>query len=117
VTPLDGAASNDALQDFAARSRWYRGQDVNRLSEQEGLVFSERMAKRVEGQVKLPPASADALRADLRKFCVEWLLGRGGRDTKVLLDLAGKYLAPAQLKVYESALEKGFQALPNESPS
>lgn len=117
MTALEGAPLGEALQDFAARAQWYRGQEVNKLSEQEGLVFMERMAKRVESRTKLAPASAAALRADLRKFCIEWLVGQGGRDTKVLLGLAGKYLDAAQLKVYEDALKEGFQALPGESPS
>jgi len=39
------------------------------------------------------------------------------RDTKVFLELAAKYMDPAQLKVYEGALKEGFQALPGESPS
>jgi len=117
VTALEGPALGDALQDFAARAKWYRGQDVNKLGEQEGLVFTERMAKRVESRTKLSPASSTALRADLRKFCIEWLVGQGGRDTKVLLGLAATYMDAAQLKVYEEALKEGFQALPGESLS
>jgi len=114
VTALAGSPLAVALQDFAARSGWYRGQDVNRLSEQEGLVFTERMAKRVESRTKLAAAASTALRADLRKFCIDWLVGQGGRETKVLLDLAAKYLDPAQRRVYEVALKEGFQALPGE---
>ncbi len=91
--------------------------DVNRLSEQEGLVFTERMAKRVESRTKLSLASSTALRADLRRFCIEWLVGQGGRDTKVLLGLAATYMDAAQLEVYEEALKEGFQALPGESLS
>jgi copper chaperone CopZ len=117
VTAVEGPALNDALQDFAARAKWYRGQDVNKLSEQEGLVFTERMAKRVESRTRLSPASSTALRADLRKFCIEWLVGQGGRDTKVLLGLAATYMDSAQLKVYDEALKEGFQALPGESLS
>lgn len=117
VAALDGPAQSEALQDFAARTKWYRGQDVNRLSEQEGLVFTERMTRRVEARAKLSPASVSALRADLRTFCVEMLLGRGSRDTPVLLDLATKYLDAAQLKAYQAALKEGFQALPGESIS
>jgi hypothetical protein len=117
VTALAGPTLSESLQDFAARTGWYRGQDVNKLSEQEGLVFTERMAKRVEARTKLPSATSTALRADLRKFCIEWLVGRGGRDSKVLLGLAAKYMDPAQLKVFEEALKEGFQALPGESPS
>ena len=117
VTPLEGAPLGEALQDFAARNRWYRGQDVNRLSEQEGLVFTERMAKRVESRTQLSAAASAALRADLKKFCVEWLVGQGGRDTKVLLELAAKYMDAAQLKVYEAALKEGFQAIAGESLS
>jgi copper chaperone len=117
VTALDGSGLSEALQDFAARTGWYRGQEVNKLSEQEGLVFTERMANRVESRTKLSPESSTALRADLRKFCIEWLVGQGGRDTKVLLGLAAKYMDPAQLQVYEAALKEGFQALPGESPS
>jgi hypothetical protein len=75
------------------------------------------MAQRVEARTKLAPESSAALRADLRKFCVDMLLGRGGRDTNVLLELAGKYMDPTQLKVYKGALKEGFQALPGESPS
>ncbi len=90
VTALEGEPLNDALQALAARAQWYRGQDVNKLSEQEGLVFTERMAKRMESRTRLSPASSTALRADLRKFCIGWLVGQGGRDTKVLVGLAAK---------------------------
>ncbi len=67
VTALEGAPLGEALQDFAARAQWYRGE--------------------------------------------------GGRDTKVLLGLAAKYMDEAQLKVYGDALEEGFQALSGASPS
>jgi mercuric ion binding protein len=117
VTALDGPPLGEALQDFAARNGWYRGQDVNRLSEQEGLVFTERIAKRVESRTQLSPASSAALRADLKKFCLEWLVGQGGRDTKVLLELAAKYMDATQLKAYEAALKEGFQAIAGESLS
>lgn len=117
VKALEGPSLSAALQDFAARSQWYRGHDINRLSEQEGLVFTERMAKRVESRTKLSAPSSSALRADLRKFCTDWLVGRGGHDTQILLELAARYLDPAQLKVYEAALKEGFQALPGESLS
>lgn len=117
VRALEGPALNDALQDFAARAKWYRGQDVNKLSEQEGLAFTERMVKRVASRTRLSAASSAALRADLRKFCTEWLLGHGGRDTKALLALAATYMDAAQLEVYEEALKEGFQALPGESLS
>ncbi len=117
VTALEGGPLNEALQEFATRDRWYRGQEVNRLSEQEGLVFTERMARRVESRTKLTPAGSAALRADLKKFCIDSLVGRSGRDTKALLEQAGKYMDPAQLKIYEEALKEGFQALPGESPS
>ena len=36
------------------------------MSEQEGLVFTERMANHVESRTKLSPASSTALQADLR---------------------------------------------------
>lgn len=117
VAGLEGAPLNDALQEFAVREGWYRGQDVDRLSEQEGLVFTERMARRVEAHTRLSPAASERLRADLRSFCVEMLLGRGSRNTKLLLELAGGYMDAAQLEVYKAALDQGFQALPGESPS
>lgn len=117
VAALEGTALNDELQDFAVRARWYRGQDVNKLSEQEGAAFAERMAKRVEARAKLSPADASVLRADLRSFCVDMLLGRRDRETKALLALASKYLDAAQLKVYEGALREGFEPLAGESPS
>jgi hypothetical protein len=79
--------------------------------------LTERMSKRVEARTKLSPASSASLRADLRKFCIEWLVGQGGRDTNVLLDLASKYMDAVQLKVYGAALKEGFQALPGESLS
>lgn len=68
----------------------------------------------MESRAKLTAAASAALRADLRKFCIDWLVGQGGRDTKVLVELAAKYLDPAQLSVYEEALKEGFQALPGE---
>jgi hypothetical protein len=75
------------------------------------------MATRVERRTKLSASASAALRADLEKFCVDMLLGRGSRDTKLLLELASKYMDAAQLKVYEAALKEGFQALPGESLS
>lgn len=115
VTPLEGAAREKALQDFAARKGWYEGQDVNRLSEQEAQALAHRMARRVASRAKLSADSASALEADLRTVCTRALLeGRGRTDAGDLMASAAKYLNSAQRAILKDSLEQGFGPEPGD---
>lgn len=114
LTPLRGAALVEAVRDFATRKQWYRGDEVNRLSEEEAKVMAERIVRRVETRVGLSPKQAAALRADVNRICADMLLRGGAREMKVFVESAAAYLNARQVAALETAIADGFGALPGE---
>ncbi len=115
VTPLQEPALTEAVHDLeTCTGRWYRGEEVDRLSEQEARVMAERIVRRVEARVALSPEQSVSLRADVNRACAEMLLKRGPRDTSTFVEVAARYLDPRQIAALEAALGEGFGALPGE---
>ncbi|MGH9389066.1 MAG: heavy-metal-associated domain-containing protein, partial [Vicinamibacteria bacterium] len=77
VAVLRGAERQKALEEFGAE-RWYRADDVVRLSEQEAQVIASRLVGRVENRLGLPPERIAALKTDLSAAIARHLTGASG---------------------------------------
>ncbi len=120
VMPLQGAEREEALKDFRTSSKWYRGADVDRLSEEEARVVAARLVRRVEKSLDLPSDRAAALREDvtavLRRLMVtERPTGRNALAMRELLDAARKNLNGQELREFEKALALGIRRLPEDA--
>src|SRR5215831_4056056 len=54
VTELAGKSRDETVADFLSGKGWYRGADVDRLSEEESGIIAARLVKRVQTKSKLP---------------------------------------------------------------
>src|SRR5882724_3808533 len=55
----EGAARDDALKDFLSGKGWYRGSDVDRLSEEEAGIIAARYVRRVHANTPLANDKAE----------------------------------------------------------
>jgi len=114
---LDGKSRDETVADFLSGKGWYRGADVDRLSEEEAGVIAARWVRRVQAKTTLPKDKAEGLQAALTDALREKLTGEhGGPNEKELLveQVAGNYLGPAQIKILKEAIDKGVRPLPED---
>src|SRR6266536_3021214 len=115
---LDGKSRDEAVKDFLSGKGWYRGADVDRLSEEEADGIAARLVRRVQAKTALPKdkaeelqrALADALRKKLTGDCCS-----PNEKEPSLESVASKYLDQEQTKILREAIEKGVRPLPNEN--
>src|SRR5881227_707225 len=114
---MQGKSRDEAVKDFLSGKGWYRGADVDRLSEEEAGVIAARFVRRVQAKTALAKDKADGLERDLTGAIRKQLTGEcSAPDQKQPScdDVAGKYLDQEQLKILREAIEKGARPLPNE---
>src|SRR5258708_5109980 len=72
---LTGERRDEALKSFASRNGWYRGAEVDRLSEEEAGVIVERLVHRAALKEPTISAKAELLQTALTKVIREQLIG------------------------------------------
>jgi hypothetical protein len=118
ATELQGESRDDAVKDFLSGKGWYRGADVDRLSEEEAGIIAARFVRRVQAKTVLAKDKAEELERALTDAIRKQLTGNcsaPGEKQQSIEDVAGKYLDQKQLKIFKEACEKGARPLPNES--
>ncbi len=118
ATEIQGPFRDETLKDFLSGKGWYRGTDVDRLSEEEAGIIAARLVRRVQAKTELPKDKAEGLQVALTDALRKKLTGdRCGPNQKQssLEEAASKYLDQEQTKVLKEVIEKGVRALPNES--
>ena len=122
ATEIKGKPRDEAITEFLSGNGWYRGAEVDRLSEEEAGIIAARLVQRVEAKTTLPTEKADALQhalADaLKKRFTE---DKTKQDQDALLksedglqQFASKYLNTDQIPILKEALASGLRPLPNE---
>ena len=93
---------------------WYRGADVDRLSEEEASIIAARLVNRVQAKTALANDKAERLRQVLadtfRKMFTE---GQNQKGLSVQ-DLAGGFLDEKQIAILKEAIQKGVRPLDGE---
>ena len=122
ATEIKGKPRDEAITEFLSGNGWYRGADVDRLSEEEAGIIAVRLVKRVEAKTTLPEEKAEALRHALadalkKRFTDD----KTKQDQDALLksedgfqQIAGQYLDKDQIPILKEALASGLRPLPNE---
>ena len=117
-TEMQGTSRDEVLKDFLSGKGWYRGADVDRLSEEEAGIIAARLVRRVQAKTTLAKdkvgglerALTDAIRKQLTGDCFA-----PSQKQQSIQDVAAKYLNQQQLKILKEVCEKGVRPLPNES--
>ena len=108
---------DDAVKDFLSSKGWYRGADVDRLSEEEAGIIAARWVRRVQAKTPLAKDKAEGLQRALADSLRKDLTGENARQNQKALrlqEVAGKYLDQDQIKVLREAIERGVRPLPDD---
>lgn len=113
---LDGKPRDEAVNDFLSGKGWYRGADVDRLSEEEADVIAARLVRRVQAKTALAKDKAEGLQRALADAYKQRLTNKISRDQELsrFQDIGREYLAKDQVSILKEAIESGVLALPNE---
>jgi copper chaperone CopZ len=118
ATEMQGESRDDAVKDFLSGKGWYRGADVDRLSEEEAGIIAARLVRRVQRKTTLTGAKAEALQRALadafKKLFISGKISDKAEPFR-LKDVAGQYLDEEQIKILKEVIDRGVRPLPNES--
>ncbi len=115
---IQGESRDEALKDFLSGKSWYRGADVDRLSEEEAGIIAARWVRRVQAKTALAKDRAEGLQRALSDSLRKDLTGESARQNQEpprLEDVAREYLDQDQVRFLSEAIEKGVRPLPNEN--
>jgi len=95
---------------------WYRGADVDRLSEEEADVIAARFVRRVQAKTALAKDKAEGLQRALADAYRQRLTNKISREQELsrFQDIGREYLAKDQVAILKEAIEAGVLPLPNE---
>jgi hypothetical protein len=121
VEALRGERFAKALDDFASRSGWYRGADVDRLSDEEARVIAARLVARLRARAMLPGPLAEALELAVAEACAHELIkstqspaARKRRLASAALAAARERLEGPTYAAFAKAVRLGHRPLPGE---
>jgi len=120
ATELEGKSRDNAVKDFLSGKGWYRGADVDRLSEEEADIIAARLVRWVQAKTALPKDKAQGLQDAFSDTLRKDLTGKSTGPNR-LEDVAREYLDQEQIKILkdaikdEVAIENGERPAPNEN--
>src|SRR5213080_1294760 len=77
---IQGESRDEALKDFLSGKGWYRGADVDRLSEEEAGIIAARWVRRVQAKTALAKDKAEGLQRALSDSLRKDLTGESTRQ-------------------------------------
>ncbi len=115
---LRGAARKKALQDFLSGQGWFRGSNVDRLSEEEAGIVAARLVRRIQAKVPVSEERADALRVEFtgvfkRRFTGTQDDAEPSLEAQ-LLEVAVRPLDQKDVAVLQETLPRNLRPLPGE---
>src|SRR5207244_7682438 len=120
ATELEGRSRDNAVKDFLSGKGWYRGADVDRLSEEEADIIAARLVRWVQAKTALPKDKGEGLQDAFSDTLRKDLTGKSTGPNR-LEDVTREYLDQEQIKILkdaikeEVAIENGERPAPNEN--
>jgi predicted DNA binding protein len=121
ASEIKGKARSKALADFQSRAGWYRGAEVDRLSEEEAAIIAARLVGRIEARSSLTPEKSAGLKRALTEIIRARLVEENPDATREPLKAAAaerkvlvEFLDDQQFEILKAAIEQGWRALPDE---
>ena len=117
---LRGKELAKAIKEFESKHGWYRGAEVDRLSEEEAGIIATRWVRRLQTKSTLSEERAEGLRATLTEELKKYLTGKAAMpesEEAQMLELrriASPFLDEEQLAMLKEAVGCGMRAMPNE---
>ena len=119
---LDELASSErdkAWQSFHSGQQWYRGAEVDKLSEEEAMVITDRLVRRASVKAPTIVGKIEKLKADIAKVVREQLTGCNSIECRAkyrqkLEDTAREDLTEAEFAALMEAAKLGYRPVGNE---
>lgn len=116
---LTGERRDDSLKSFTSRQGWYRGAEVDRLSEEEAGVIVDRLVRRAALKEPAINAKAEALKTALTKVIREQLIGCASTQCredchKKLTEIARQRLDDREFRALIEAEKQGYRPIGDE---
>jgi len=116
---LTGEHRDKNLKSFAARTGWYRGAEVDRLSEEEAAVIADRLILRAARQAPTIADKSGPLRTAVANVIREQLTDCTTTQCredcrKKIVDIAHKSLNDQEVNALMEAEKQGYRSIGNE---
>ena len=106
---LKGHPREQMLESFLAGTGWYRGAAVDRLSEEEAGIISNRLVGRICQLISVPSEKANVLQQEFSKVMVRRLTQGESREQteKDLMQICQTHFDEKQVAILREAQERG----------
>jgi hypothetical protein len=115
LTEIKGEARAKALKELQSRHGWYRGAEVDRLSEEEAGIIAARLVRRVQAKTTLAQDKAERLERALADAQKKLVTEERYEEPLPVRQLAGDFLNEEQIAILQQAIDEGVRPLPNEN--
>lgn len=119
---LTGESRAQALQEFSARTNWYRVASVDRLSEEEAGIIAARLVWRLQAKIALQDDQKITLLESFTALLQQRLLNTSSKSRAVsskqieeeMLKVAQKHFGENGITALKEAMAQGYRPLANE---
>jgi hypothetical protein len=119
---ITGEQRDEMLTSFASRKGWYRGSEVDRLSEEEAVVIVDRLLRRAIMQEPTIGGKIESLKPALLKVIRGQLIGCTSKQCREdckrkLTEIARQKLNDREFRALMEAEKQGYQPVGDEQGS
>ena len=109
VHELKGSAREQALQTFLAGRDWYRGAEVDRLSEEEAAINAGKLVRKIRELISLTDAKASTLQHEFTAVLARKLTQGGSREETeaALMKICPQHLEEKDIATLHEAYQRG----------
>lgn len=119
---ISGKEYTQLLKSFLSSKDWYRGANVDRLSEEEANIIAVRLVQRIKNKVSLSDDRANALEFAFANVFKQRFLEDSAKPGKIsqakieeeLLKVGRKYLDKKRVVTLQEAISLGYRPMPDE---
>jgi len=117
-----GEERASALGGFLSGAGWYRGKEVDRLSEKEAEIIAARLVRRLRPRLPLSDEKVEALRSEFAQVCTRELVQHPAKPEKArreriaceILEAGRRHLDAKEIAVLQQVVAVGYRPLRGE---
>ncbi|MBI4207760.1 MAG: hypothetical protein HY527_22290 [Betaproteobacteria bacterium] len=111
-----------ALEGFLSGAGWYRGTEVDRLSEKEAEIIAARLVRRLRARLPLSDEKVEALRSAFAQVCTHELIHHPAKPEKArrdriaceILEAGRRHLDVKEIASLQDVVAAGYRPLRGE---
>ena len=113
---LTGKARRQALNAFAQKTGWYRGAEVDRLSEEEAGVIATRLVRRIRAKITVSDEKAKIIEQGFTDVLKQKLTGKSTKDDAqaAMVNICRQNLSEKDVAILQEAFAAGVCPLKDE---